>query len=25
FVPMNSTFYDDPTKDHSGPAACQGT
>ncbi|CAM4985035.1 unnamed protein product [Rotaria socialis] len=24
FVPMNSTCYDDPTKDHSGPAACQG-
>ncbi|CAF5043889.1 unnamed protein product, partial [Rotaria socialis] len=23
FIPMNSTYYDDPTKDHSGPAACQ--
>ncbi|CAF4890492.1 unnamed protein product, partial [Rotaria socialis] len=21
---MNSTYYDDPTKDHPGPAACQG-
>ncbi|CAF1371726.1 unnamed protein product, partial [Rotaria magnacalcarata] len=20
---MNATYYDDPTKDHSGPAACQ--
>ncbi|CAF4608365.1 unnamed protein product, partial [Rotaria socialis] len=24
FIPMNSTCYDDSTKDHSGPAACQG-
>ncbi|CAF4297376.1 unnamed protein product, partial [Rotaria magnacalcarata] len=24
FIPVSTTCYDDPTKDHSGRAACQG-
>ncbi|CAF4363151.1 unnamed protein product, partial [Rotaria magnacalcarata] len=24
FIPVSTTCYDNPTKDRSGPAACQG-